>query len=160
MLFQVSCPCKLSHSVSQLGFLLLEKVEGALGSVEQKLEKVCIGYLQEPWLSAISSPASRQHERWKWWKQVERVDADRFVCANWSDLQNFLSLVHKCQKMVLEVVAVQENLGAREWANIAQAFPFLHGVQLVHARQEDMLGAKREDLKNIWDALNKPSGDE
>ena len=51
--FEVSCPSKISHSVSHLGFLLLEEVESALGFVEQKLERVSIDYLQEPWLAAL-----------------------------------------------------------------------------------------------------------
>ena len=53
-LFQVSCPCQDTHSVSHLGFLILEEVEGALGSKGQKVEKVFVGYLQEPWLSALN----------------------------------------------------------------------------------------------------------
>ena len=160
VLFQLSCPCKTSHSVSHLGFMLLEEVEEALGTAEQKVEKVSINHLREPWLSALSSRASRQHERWKWWKQVERVDADRFVCSDTWDLKNFLSLLHKCQKMVLEVVEIQEDLGPRGWANLAQAFPLLHKVHFVHSDREDMLGAKREDLKTIWNALNIPSEDD
>ena len=71
------------------------------------------------------------------------MDADRFVCGNTWDFKNSLSLPHKCQKMVLEVVDIEENLG---WANIAQAFPLLHGVLFVHAGREDMVGTNREDL--------------
>lgn len=40
--FQVSCPSKMSHFLSHLGFLLLEEVESVLGSVQQKLERVSI----------------------------------------------------------------------------------------------------------------------
>ena len=152
--FQVSCPCKTSHSVSHLGFLLLEEVEGALGSAEQKLEKVSIDHLQEPWLSALSSRASRQQERWKWWKKVERVEAVRFVCANRWDLEEFLSLLQNCQRMDLVVVEIQNDLGEEGWADIAQAFPLIQGVGTIHAYREDMLSAKRGDLKAIWDALN------
>ena len=84
---------------------------------------------------------------------MERVDADRFVCRNNWDLNNFLSLLHKCQKMVLEVVDVQDNLGPRGWYNMAHSFSLLHEVYVFHAHREDMLSAKREDLKTIWDAL-------
>ena len=95
IVFQVSCPCKTSHSVSHLGFLHLEEVEGVLGTAEQKVEKVVIRQLQDPWLSALSSRASRQHERWKWWKMVERLDACRLFC-NRRNLEIFLSLVQNC----------------------------------------------------------------
>lgn len=125
---QVSCPCKTSHSVSHLGFLLLEEIEGGLGSVEQKLEKVSIDCLQEPWLSAISSRASRQQERLKWWKMVERVGADRFMCYNRWDLKNSLSLMQNCHRMALEVMEVQGDLGAQGWASLARAFSLLQGV--------------------------------
>ena len=152
--FQLGCPCKKSHSVSHLGFMLLEELEEALGTVEQKVEKVCVDYLQEPWLSALSSRASRQQERWKWWKQVERVDANRFKCRNWWDLENFLFLVQNCQRMALEVVEVQNNLGAKGWADLAQAFPLIHGVDTFHVDRRDTLGANKEDLKTIFDALD------
>ena len=35
VLFQVGCPCKTSHPVSHLGFILLEEVQEALGTAEQ-----------------------------------------------------------------------------------------------------------------------------
>ena len=154
LVFQVSCPCKNSHSVSRLGFLLLEDVEAALGSVEQRVEKVVVEYLQEPWLSALSSRASRQHERWKWWKMVESVDAFRFLCGNWWNLENFLTLVKYCQRMALVVVDIHRDLGAKGWADLAQVVPLLHGVEAFHVDREDMLGARRESLRAIWDALH------
>ena len=154
LVFQVSCPCKTSHSVSHLGFLLLEDVEAALGSVDQRVEKVLVEYLQEPWLSALSSRASRQHERWKWWKMVESVDAFRFLCGNQWDLENFLTMVKNCQRMALVVVDIQDDLGAKGWADLAQVFPLLHGVETFHVDREDMLGARRESLRAIWDALH------
>ena len=60
MLFQLSCPCKRSHSVSHMGFLLLEAVEGAMGSATQKVVKVKIGRMQDLWLVPLSNRISRQ----------------------------------------------------------------------------------------------------
>ena len=60
MTFHLSCPCKKSHSVTHLGFLLLEKVEGTLQSAEQELETVFLGHLDQPWLSPLQSRVSRQ----------------------------------------------------------------------------------------------------
>ena len=59
-LFQLSCPCKRSHSVSHLGFLLLEAVEGAMGSATQKVEKVRIDRIQDLWLLSLSNRVCRQ----------------------------------------------------------------------------------------------------
>ena len=76
MLFRVSCPCKRSHPVPHLGFLLLEEVDGALGSAMQELEKVSLLNIEEPWLSAISSRMSRQQSA------VQTLEAQKFVCTN------------------------------------------------------------------------------
>ena len=38
IIFHVSCSCKMSHSVSHFGFLLLDKVEGGVGSANQKVD--------------------------------------------------------------------------------------------------------------------------
>ena len=85
---------------------------------------------------------------------MARVDADRFVCGDIWDLENFLSLVQNCQRMAVDVIEIGNNLGAKGWASLAKVFSLLHGVHYVHAYREDMLGATRESLKTIWDALN------
>ena len=74
MAFHLRCPCKRSHSVTHLGFLLLEKVEGTLGSAEQEVDSVFLGNLEEPCFSALESRASRQE------RKVRKVEAIRFVC--------------------------------------------------------------------------------
>ena len=60
MAFHLKCPCKRSHAVTHLGFLLLEKVESTLGSAEQEVDKVFISNLVEPWFSALQARAVRQ----------------------------------------------------------------------------------------------------
>ena len=58
---KVSCPCKdTSHSVSGLGFRLLESVESAIGSTEQSVEEVSTGYISVQLLSALGSRMNRQ----------------------------------------------------------------------------------------------------
>ena len=69
-------------------------------------------------------------------------------------MENFLSLMQNCLRMVLEVVEIEEDLGVQGWANLAQTFPLLQGVDYIHAFSADMLSAKREDLKTVWDTLN------
>ena len=56
---QLKCPCPRSpHQVSQLGFLLLEEVEGAFGTAEQIIERVQIADFDETWLTALNSRVS------------------------------------------------------------------------------------------------------
>ena len=52
MAFHLRCPCKKTHAVNHLGFLLVEKVEGALDSAEQEVDKSPL--VLEP----LSSPGS------------------------------------------------------------------------------------------------------
>ena len=63
MAFHLKCPCKRSHAVTHLGFLLLEKVESTLGSAEQEVDKVFISNLVEPWFSALQARAVRQQRK-------------------------------------------------------------------------------------------------
>ena len=59
-LFQLSCPCiKRSHSVSHLGFVLLETVESTMGSATQQVEKVRI-CLEGLGLSGLGFRVTRQ----------------------------------------------------------------------------------------------------
>ena len=149
MLFCVSCPCKRSHPVSHLGFLLLEEVEGALGSALQELEKVYLLNIEEPWLAAICSRMSRQQSA------VQKLDAERFVCTNAGHTKALIVLQKSCKKQELEEVEVLGNIGAEGWANLARACEHLE-VYTFNASREAMRGARREDLRIVWDALAYP----
>ena len=106
VLFQVGCPCKTSHPVSHLGFILLEEVEEALGTAEQWRRSALANC--ESHGSQHSAPGRLVST--KGGSGEKQVDADRFVCGNTWDFKNSLSLPHKCQNMVLEVVDIEENL--------------------------------------------------
>ena len=145
--FQLSCPCKRTHSVSHLGFLLLEEVEGTLGSAAQEVEKVSIFSLEEPWLSALGSRTSRQQ------KGVIKIKAKRFICTDTDHVDTFLSLQGNCQKLIVWGVEVLGDISPAEgWAKMARACVHL-GTSQFFASREDMLLGKREDLRTIWDAL-------
>ena len=64
-----TCSSNQARSVSPLGFLLLEQIEAAFGSTEQRIEKIHIDepicgnlMLETHWLPSLSSRASRQQE--------------------------------------------------------------------------------------------------
>ena len=60
-LLQLSCPCiKRSHSVSPLGFVLLETVESTMGSATQQVEKVRIVIMEGLGLSGLGFRVTRQ----------------------------------------------------------------------------------------------------
>merc|ERR1712107_930813 len=97
MAFYLRCPCKKTHAVNHLGFLLLEKVEGSLESAEQEVVKVSLGEgaLLEPWLSALASRLVRQRG------SVAQIEAAEFW--PWPEeglaLDNLLSLQQRCEKL-------------------------------------------------------------
>ena len=145
--FRLSCPCKRTHSVSHLGFLLLEKVEGALGSAEQEVEKVFVFSLEQPWLSALSSRVSRQQ------RELMKIKANRFICTDTGHVDALLSLQGNCQKLTIFGVEVLGDISPAEgWTKMARACVHLEAGQF-YASRDDMILVKREDLRTIWDAL-------
>ena len=161
--FHLTCPCKRSHSVTLLGLLLLEKIEGALKSAEQGVEEVYLWALMEPWFSALVSRVSRQR------RPLKKVEADRFLL--WFDpmealdhkIEKLFSLQHKCQKLTIGEIGVWGDFNddgeprrcAQDfWAKMARVFEVdNHGVELVSASRYDFQGGRREDLRVIWDAI-------
>ena len=157
MAFHLSCPCKRTHSVTPLGFLLLEKVEGSLKSAEQQVDTVFVRWLEGSFLSALKSRARRQQ------KSVSKVEAVRFVCYEEEDMEKLVSLQQNCQKLTFGEVEIHEGLddegyprsyGQDFWAQLARALKLDDlGVDTVWATRNDLLGGRREDLRAIWDAL-------
>ena len=85
MLFQLSCPCKRSHSVSHLGFLLLEVAEVVTGSAAQQVEKVKIGRMEGPWLTGLGNRVTRQQRAVKEvFLPIVTLFTLSFVCKRWS----------------------------------------------------------------------------
>ena len=60
---KVTCPSHKVHSVSVLGFQLLELVETANGSSEQSVELVDLRDISRPLISALISRVTRQERR-------------------------------------------------------------------------------------------------
>ena len=162
MAFHLRCPCKRSHSVTHLGFLLLEKVEESLNSAEQEVETVFLHHLSEPWLSALEARASRQQ------KIVEKVEAFTFLCDEVEEIDKLLSLRENCKTVTIPEVIVrggfdgkgdQGRLDQDFWAKMARALEPCEclqqslGVDAVRATRYDLQGGSRQDLRAIWDAM-------
>ena len=98
---QVSCPAPgqcltclthTPHSVSALGFVLLEEIEGVFGSVEQKVEKILLPNLTHPWLTALGSRVLRQEEMMM---EFKMKNVKNVVCRELSHASAFYNLVEK-----------------------------------------------------------------
>ena len=145
MAFYLRCPCKKTHAVNHLGFLLLEKVEGSLETAEQEVVKISLGKgaLEEPWLSALASRLVRQRS------SVAQIEARLWAEES---LDILLSLQQRCEKLSLTKLSLT---GDQEvWTKIAREVRLKDlGVRSVYARGSDLLKARRKDLRALWDGL-------
>ena len=151
MAFYLRCPCKKTHAVNHLGFLLLEKVESSLETAEQEVVKVSLGKgaLEEPWLSALASRLVRQRS------SVAQIEAR--VWSPQGFLDNLLSLQQRCVKLSLRKLWLKGDVGTLDqevWTKIAREVRLKDlGVRSVYAWGSDLLKARRKDLRALWDGL-------
>ena len=157
---QVSCPRHAPHQVSILGFMLLEEIEGGVGTAEQNIELVRVEILnREPFsfLSALNARLSRQQQQGA--RAV--VEVEQFWCRSTDDAQGLLDLGQRCQRIDLGWIWVLGKLGTEGWTALAAALKLHPGYK--QACFYGLDGAKKEDLRTAWDALtgvteNTPSG--
>ena len=129
---QLKCPgCPRSpHQMSQLGFLLLEEVEGAFGTAEQIVERVLIANFDETWFTPLNSRASRQSV------MVKKVAVGDFYCETDDHLEE-LSLMNNCS-FVVDLDTIMCNgppVGGEGMATIVRLLPGLNArVRCLHAQ--------------------------
>ena len=164
---KISCFCHGSRSVSPLGFLLLEQVEGSLGSTLQEIvwivsPQTVLGFLQEPLLSALASRVLRQHQK------MERLEAGWVKVTSKESARALLTLVQNTQTVGYTAeegaawnpsgvwrLKVSGNIEADGWAAIGRALALIpQCVQTVIASKEQMREGVRADLKTVWDSLS------
>ena len=147
---QVSCPRHNTHSVSLLGFRLLELVEGRVGFPDalQPIEKAKVTTCFSSLLAALSSRVSRQ-------QRFIELDLGMLVCASLNDADAILTLMQNCSSVNWSelIVGRGAELGAEGWATLAEAVRLHPGFSDVSAHRDEMLAADRGDLRAIWDAL-------
>ena len=152
---KLGCPCHQSqHSVSPLGFLLLEEVEGALGSAQQEVLQIKVPFLVDPLMSALGSRVSRQQVK------MARMQSGPAVCKNRKNAAHLFALMQNCESTQLRVASlhIEGNIEADGWADVARALSLLtldpeDSLFTVNATREAMKEARREDLKAVWDLL-------
>ena len=165
-LLQLSCPCiKRSHSVSLLGFLLLETVESTMGSATQQVEKVRI-CLEGLGLSGLGFRVTRQQRAVNevfspyfdlfflhiFLTFLQKVDAFGFLCSRTCDVESFLSLVQNSSSSSIWMGKVEGDIGSEGWTKMAKACTHL-GLRKFLASRECIVEGERGDVKTVWDAL-------
>ena len=149
------------HSVSALGFLLLDEVESRCrSSPNLVIHSFDFAHLEVQMLTALSRRASKQVERMK---QVRVWDkgfgGGTIWCNTTQQAKNLLTIVKKSEDTNFEVDLVVGNIKKQGWTALGKVAE-LHGegdawrTFNIVAQRDDMLGADRGDLRKIWDAMH------
>ena len=152
-LIDVVCCCNQTHSVTPLGFLLLEEVESELGSTMQSVERVQVhNILQELEFRspALTERVIRQQ------RMVSVVNATVISCESRKDAEAFYAITENCQVLFFRTLSIEREIGAEGWAAIRKAFELHERIfpryDLTSTKQA-MAEGRREDLRAIWDNL-------
>ena len=144
------CCSKQTKRVSPLGFVLLEMVEGALGSTCQQVKKIRMdgwsgsGQLQQDWLSSLSTRASRQRG------SVQRLDIG-VIMVNDKNLDEFINLMNHSQFVTIASLQICDYFQVQsDWSKLRRALNDKVMLFQVAAHREDLVKAQREDLRAIW----------
>ena len=168
----------VTESVSPLGFLLLDQVDLAVGSSPQmKVDKVEIQELADrpgwPLLSVLSKRVSCQQD------QPEVVQVDTATSRNAKEAKAFSKIAQCCKNTFYENLDVRGKIGRQGWKALGKAaelhspmlgkrrsantgsddndldFDFEFETFNVTSTREAMIGAKKEDLRKIWDGMGR-----
>ena len=160
----VTCPEHEAHSMTLEGFCLLEEVEAAMDSSEQKIESISnMGSLWYRWdylgqdieeasLSALSSRAERQEGQGV---KIKTTEIHAFRCSNLNNAVALHNLVRSSESFVLSSLQIFGPIGWAGWAELAQAcqLPQFLGLRkiCVFGGREFLLEGRREDVRALWD---------
>ena len=149
---QLNCPRHKTHSISPEGFLLLEEVEGGVGSAVavQHIEKVLIHACSGSLLTALSARVSRQ-------QGLVELHLTSLHCGSLKDAEAIHTLLQNCNSLDCIVwcsLSVEIGIDGEGWAALAKAL-LLHPPRFhyVLVQRDVMLRADRGDLRTIWDVL-------
>ena len=170
---RITCSCHGFKSVSPLGFLLLEEVEGSVDSALQEIVSInfpqaVLSFLQEPLLSALASRASRQQ------KELERVEGGWVRITSKESARALLTLVQKTHAadhvpgytpkrpegaawylLGIWMTDTSGKIEADGWAIIASALALIpRRVYSMIASKELIREGTTEDMRTVWESLN------
>ena len=149
---EVTCTSHDVHYVSALGFVLLELVEGAIGSLEQKIRSVCVIRIKGPLSSALKSRMMRQ-------AGMMEVDAYWFSCETQDESETLRTLVQCTERFTVRRLTILGAIGEESLAALAEALRSrkFQGLQLLEVDRNLMLEMRRNELRAVWDALPEGS---
>ena len=150
-----SCPHgNLKTETSLLGFLLLEETKLAVGLT---VEDITVNDLAEPLLSALANTIASQQKR------VESAFFSGFAFESKKSTQALNTIMERCNKLNFSDGVIFEVYGDIEeegWAVLLKVALYCRGTNPhhetavdVHASRETLTGARREDLRSIWDVM-------
>ena len=152
---EVSYSCQ-KQTVSPLGFLLLEGVELASGSPPNlKVASASLACLEEPLLSALSRRVSSQQEE----SSEVQISLRGIVFCATEEVDAFANIVQFCKFTSYASIMVGD-IGGEGWAALGRVVE----TYVTRAGGQDpgfkifcacvfMIGAKREDLRKLWDSV-------
>ena len=154
-----SCPHN-DHSVSALGFLILEEVELACGSSPNLvIDTFDLSCLDDPMMSAVSRRASCQEVPLKEFKVWAcGFNGGTIVCNKTQKAESLLTIARSSEVTSFEGLIVVGDIKKEGWAALGKVAD-LHERDTewrtfnVTSRREHMLTADRKDLRKIWDAM-------
>ena len=149
-LIQVSCSCEqASHALSPYGFLYLEEAERAMGTTVQKVQRVVVDDLEEPWLADLQSRLLRQQDL----GVDTKVDVWRLVCKSKEDAEAMSTLMQLCQWVdVQDALGIEVDIGTEGWTALGEALSW-KSVGAIASYKVHMASARREDLKAILEGV-------
>ena len=139
-----------TRSVSPLGFTLLESVESSLGTAKQKIERIQVDILREPWLSAFGGRASRQG------RKIGEFKCWEAECDTKEIAEALFILLNHCQSWTVRRLGVEEGVGPDGWKALREAIcspGATRPLESVEAPLRVMIEGRREDLRAIWEAV-------
>ena len=149
------------HSVSALGFLLLDEVElRCKSSPTLVIDSFDLAELEVHMLTALSRRASSQKELIKEVHVWDRgFNGGTIWCTTTQQAKNLLTIVKKSEDTNFETDLCVGKIKKQGWAALGKVAE-LHGkadfwrtFNLI-SKREHMLGADRGDLRKIWDAMH------
>ena len=149
--------------VSALGFMLIEYVEGAQGSSEQKVEAVSVTALKGPLIRALRSRMNREEG------MIRAVNVSSLVFYTQADAEALVPLVQRTENFSTFMdIDICGAIGEGGWAALTEALRLLPPLMLLQALlgggrrgfsdltvvgRDLMLDGRREDVRAVLDAL-------
>ena len=136
-----------SHEVSPHGFLLLEAVEGAMGTTVQVVERVVRHFPKEIELIALEARLLRQRDL-----GVEtRVDSHQLTVDSMEGARAMKALMQHCHTANIRYLKITADIGIEGWREVSEAISFKEVELSLRTKSKNCLASARtEDLTSMW----------